>query len=317
VTRVRAPCHRLAKKTQGPVDSGRLCEDCGLVSWSPSLSMAFWKNNLPSEQRRRCGTCAKRHLVAVRRASAARQDAAKGTASHEEDEEEDEADEEEQEYAIGFELEEPFLKHICGENETVMSVLAKHSNNTKNKSAPTRDEEEAAMVDVNRKRLYSAVKGFGRRSLMLAGSVLLVPATDPERKFSLRTRVTRYIGYFNVDAKADSYEELWEATDDDGQVYRIDEPALYHGMGYRVEPTSDRYMGRFVRRPFGAAGDSIDGKVVAHKPAARGGDGSRDPALWLLRYDDGDREDLEEHEVKRGLVPAAAAAAGSMPNRHK
>ena len=79
------------------------------------------------------------------------------------------------------------------------------------------------------------------------------------------------------------------------------------------------WIGRRVRRKFPNQDESddeegdeeegetviTDGKIVAYLPA---GSEEGQMALWKMRHDDGDMEDLEEHEVEEGLQLAGACA---------
>ena len=63
--------------------------------------------------------------------------------------------------------------------------------------------------------------------------------------------------------------------------------------------TGSRWLGRRILRSFPGA-PAVVGKVVAWLPQTR-----KDPALWRLRHDDGDEEDLEECELEEGSVAYA------------
>ena len=70
--------------------------------------------------------------------------------------------------------------------------------------------------------------------------------------------------------------------------------------------TGSRWLGRRISRSFPGSSEvpstSVVGRVVAWLPETR-----EDPALWRLRHEDGDEEDLEEHELEDG---SAAFARG-------
>ena len=221
-------------------------------------------------------------------------------------------------YAIGFELVEPFVKHICKAGDTIASVVET--------SFGAHEHEQNLILEINRRRLYDA-RLLSIHSRLLDRAPLLIP--DAEAR--LRTRVSSHEGFFNSDGRL-SWDELCEipppsvlrqrgrflpvdllsnclfasccqfhpfclnpssagvvtagtATDEDGQVHKIDAPALYRGMGYRVG-ASEPYIGRELLR------GELEAKVVAYMPAADG-----EVALWMVVHTDGDREDLEEHEL--------------------
>jgi hypothetical protein len=60
--------------------------------------------------------------------------------------------------------------------------------------------------------------------------------------------------------------------------------------------TGSRWLGRKIQRSFPGM-PAVVGKIVAWLPAS-----GKDPALWRLRHDDGDEEDLEEYELEEGSV---------------
>ena len=62
-----------------------------------------------------------------------------------------------------------------------------------------------------------------------------------------------------------------------------------------------RIAGRRISRSFPGV-PTVVGKVVAWLPETR-----KDAALWRLRHEDGDEEDLEEFELEEGSAAYARA----------
>eukprot|EP00936_MAST-01D_sp_MAST-1D-sp1_P000453 g453.t1 len=83
-----------------------------------------------------------------------------------------------------------------------------------------------------------------------------------------------------------------QSADTDVQHTTPDEDVQWHYSGHR-------WLGLYVQRAFPARGGGIvssTARVTKWVPAE--GD---DPALWHLEHEDGDEEDLEEHEVEAAL----------------
>lgn len=72
---------------------------------------------------------------------------------------------------------------------------------------------------------------------------------------------------------------------------RIGGMSIYYSEGWIVDATA-QYMGSRVRRLY-SNGVMGDGQIVAYLPA-EANDGQ---ALWHMRFDDDDEEDLSENEV--------------------
>ena len=94
----------------------------------------------------------------------------------------------------------------------------------------------------------------------------------------------------------DKDEENWNVSE-----LEVDEEELKRDMGHHQDnakvPTKrwhDKgpYVGKKTRRFFNVHG-IVDGKIIGYQPPR---DGNK--ALWHVRHDDGDEEDLEEFEVK-------------------
>ena len=60
------------------------------------------------------------------------------------------------------------------------------------------------------------------------------------------------------------------------------------------------WIGEPLRRDFGKNG-TVDGTVTKWAPAVKEGRTVKEPALWHVVFDDGDEEDLEEHEVEHAI----------------
>ena len=89
--------------------------------------------------------------------------------------------------------------------------------------------------------------------------------------------------------EAGQHEEHVPATDEEGSD---DE---------EWQTSGSRWLGRRISRSFPGV-PTVVGRVVSWLPATQ-----EDPALWRLRHEDGDEEDLEEHELEDG---SAAFARG-------
>ena len=98
------------------------------------------------------------------------------------------------------------------------------------------------------------------------------------------------------DDEEDENEEDWNISE-----LEVDEEELKRDMGHHQDnakvPTKrwhDKgpYVGKKTRRFFNVHG-VVDGKIIGYQPPREG-----NKALWHIRHDDGDEEDLEEFEVK-------------------
>jgi len=69
-------------------------------------------------------------------------------------------------------------------------------------------------------------------------------------------------------------------------------------------------IGSFVRRFFDDR--FVDGKVVAYLPP---GSGPTEPALWRVRHDDGDEEDLDEGELGESIKAFEKSNKEKKPER--
>ena len=76
-------------------------------------------------------------------------------------------------------------------------------------------------------------------------------------------------------------------------------PTIYQGMGYCTDPAS-AHMGKSVVRRFDRGVESA-GVVVGHMVA---GETAEELEVWLVIYGDGDREDLEEVELREAITLA-------------
>ena len=147
------------------------------------------------------------------------------------------------------------------------------------------------MLAINQRLLFGPI--LRAKSLLKAGTVLLVPDATAE----LHSTVTKYLGFFDAD---DMQSEMWEATDANGQIYRLSASAVYQGMGYSTDP-GRAHMGKRVMRCF-EHGVESDGVVVGRMAAAE--ETAEEPEVWLVAHTDGDREDLEEPELKEAIALA-------------
>ena len=76
-------------------------------------------------------------------------------------------------------------------------------------------------------------------------------------------------------------------------------------------PLPHPWVGRRISKDFD--GKLFRGKVTAHEPARHGDKAAERPAQWHVMYEDGDEEDLEEHE----LLPLYAQGSGGAAVRVK
>lgn len=88
-------------------------------------------------------------------------------------------------------------------------------------------------------------------------------------------------------------------TVDSGRAQEIEEHVIAsedddHDNQDEWLTTGSRWIGRRIRRSFPGV-PTVVGRVVSWLPPTR-----TDPALWRLRHEDGDEEDLEEYELKEG-----------------
>jgi hypothetical protein len=107
----------------------------------------------------------------------------------------------------------------------------------------------------------------------------------------------------------------WERWDGDAQVLILSDEQWR--MSQAPPPTpppawrtdGSAYVGqRVLYQPKGCS-QSYGGVVVGWVPAEDGRNGMGEPvALWRVQHDDGDEEDLEEHEVGRAIAAWAARA---------
>ena len=195
-------------------------------------------------------------------------------------------------YAIGTRLTAAYRKHVCEENDSIVSVVEGIED-----PLVHRDLLRAQMLAVNRRLLLGPK--LRAKSLLKAGTILLIP----DAACKLHSTVTKYLGFFDA---GDVHSERWEATDGDDLIYKVDASNVYEGMGYSTDPDG-AYMGERVVRRFENGGES-DGVVVGRMAAGQAAD---EPAVWLVLHNDGDREDLEKHELEEAIalakqeVPAA------------
>ena len=104
---------------------------------------------------------------------------------------------------------------------------------------------------------------------------------------------------------------LWHVRHDDGDEEDLDENEMQSAISAHVEqqPCSPEWcteghewIGERVVRVFG--GERIGGVVTRWLPKGKGR-----RAMWHLRHDDGDEEDLYENEAHAAIMAAAAAVA--------
>ncbi|CAM9326712.1 unnamed protein product [Scytosiphon promiscuus] len=81
-------------------------------------------------------------------------------------------------------------------------------------------------------------------------------------------------------------------------------------QGWNFSPDAHPLIGRRCRRFFKEFGKS-DCTVAAHLPAKNG-----DPELWHVVHDDGDEEDMEEHELSKARKYFTEGSMSSMPDSH-
>jgi hypothetical protein len=92
---------------------------------------------------------------------------------------------------------------------------------------------------------------------------------------------------------------LWHMLHEDGDEEDLEEHEVEEclQLAGNWQTEGDPWIGRTVRRVFGVVGGCSDGVLTAWLPADKD-----DGALWHLVMDDGDEEDLEEHEVRDALA---------------
>jgi len=113
----------------------------------------------------------------------------------------------------------------------------------------------------------------------MAGATSAVPVASPKP----RAKQVSKPGFDLVEIDSDAEEKPG--------VGEMDE----HGIDWRFR---GRWVKRKVMRDYGANGTNV-GTVQKYAPA--GEDGEEDPALWHIKFEDGDEEDLEEEEVRDAI----------------
>jgi hypothetical protein len=94
-------------------------------------------------------------------------------------------------------------------------------------------------------------------------------------------------------AKAKARPSFTDELDDQDAYFR----RCGGGHGDEEEVDGHEWLGQRVRRFDHDTGHPIDGTLQSWVPADE-----EDPALWHMVHDDGDKEDLDEHEVKEALL---------------
>jgi hypothetical protein len=184
-------------------------------------------------------------------------------------------------------LRDALLYRTRRENETVLSCCKQHG---------CADAEE--VLDLNL-RLFRHVAGYEERlqakTKLRHGTWLALPVAGAE----VRTRVSKYVGWSDDNAAAEM-EQLWRLQSPEQQsklTLTVTAPELYPALaeegelvGWSTTRDAESRIGdKVMTKPAGQRAE-----VVAY--LAAGTDATEEPALWKVRHDDDDLEDLEAHE---------------------
>ena len=197
---------------------------------------------------------------------------------------------------VGTKITSLYRKYVCKEDDTIASVVHSIEQSTMD---PASMKEH--MLAINQKLLFGST--LLAKSRLRTGTILLVPDAACE----LCTIVTKYLGFFDAE---DRNSEMWEATDGDGQIYRVDAPTVYEGMGYSTDPDG-AYVGESVLRRFehdDEDGDvESDGMVVARMAA----EGEKEQLVGLVRENGPGSWDDKALQLGTGEPPTFVASFAS------